>query len=142
MLEATAELREIARGVHPSVLTQDGLEAALANMADRSPVPVRLQVSLDRRLPADVEATAYFLVSEALTNAARHAQAEAVDVIVSLDGGRLTVEVSDDGVGGADPGVGSGLQGLADRLSALGASLDIVSPPGGGTTVRTVLACA
>ena len=141
LLDATAELREIARGVHPAVLTQDGLHAALANMADRSPVPVRLQVSLDRRLPPEVEATAYFLVSEALTNAARHAQAEAVDVTVSLDAGSLTVEVSDDGVGGADPEVGSGLQGLADRLSALGAGLDIVSPPGSGTTVRTVLVC-
>ena len=141
LLDATAELREIARGVHPAVLTQDGLEAALANMADRSPVPVRLQVSLDRRLPPEVEATAYFLVSEALTNAARHAQAEAVDVTVSLDAGSLTVEVSDDGVGGADSEVGSGLQGLADRLSALGARLDIVSPPGSGTTVRTVLVC-
>lgn len=141
LLDATAELREIARGVHPAVLTQDGLEAALANMADRSPLPVRLQVSLDRRLPAEVEATAYFLVSEALTNAARHAQAETVDVTVSLDLGRLTVEVSDDGLGGADTELGSGLRGLADRLSALGASLDVVSPPGGGTTVRTVLAC-
>jgi len=141
LLDATAELREIARGMHPAVLTQDGLEAALANMADRSPVPVRLQVSLDRRLPAEVEATAYFLVSEALTNAARHAQAEAVEVTVSFDAGRLIVEVSDDGVGGANPEVGSGLQGLADRLSALGARLYIVSPSGCGTTVRTVLVC-
>ncbi len=141
LLDATAELREMARGIHPSTLTQDGLEAALANMADRSPVPVRLQVALDRRLPAEVEATAYFLVSEALTNAARHAQAEAVEVNVSFDAGRLIVEVSDDGVGGANPEVGSGLQGLADRLSALGARLDIVSPSGCGTTVRTVLVC-
>jgi signal transduction histidine kinase len=123
-------------------LTQDGLEAALANMADRSPVPVRLQVSLDRRLPAEVEATAYFVVSEALTNVARHARAEIVDITVSLDHRRLTVEVTDDGVGGAEASAGSGLQGLADRLAALDASLDIVSPPGGGTTVRTVLACA
>lgn len=142
LLDATAELREIARGVHPVVLTQDGLEAALANMADRSPVPVRMRVSLDGRLPAEVEATAYFVVSEALTNAARHAQADAVDVIVSLDAGRLIVEVSDDGIGGADSAMGSGLQGLTDRLSALGAQLDIVSPSGSGTTVRTVLVCA
>lgn len=141
LLDATAELREIARGVHPAVLSQDGLEAALANMADRSPVPVRLHVSLGARLPAEFEATAYFMVSEALTNAARHARADAVDVIVSLDAGHLTVEVSDDGIGGADSERGSGLQGLADRLSALGARLDLVSPPGCGTTVRTVLVC-
>ncbi|HET8971095.1 MAG TPA: ATP-binding protein, partial [Candidatus Nanopelagicales bacterium] len=138
LLDATAELREIARGVHPAVLTQDGLEAALANMADRSPVPVRLQVSLDRRLPAEVEATAYFVVSEALTNAARHAKAEVVDVTVSLDHRNLAVEVTDNGVGGADASAGSGLQGLADRLAALGASLEVVSQPGRGTTVRTV----
>jgi signal transduction histidine kinase len=142
LLDATAELREIARGVHPAVLTQDGLEAALANMADRSPVPVRLQVSLDRRLPPEVETTAYFLVSEALTNVARHARAEIVDITVSLDHRRLTVEVTDDGVGGVEASAGSGLQGLADRLAALDASLDVVSPPGGGTKVRTVLACA
>lgn len=141
LLDATAELREIARGVHPAALTQDGLEAALANMTDRSPVPVRLQVTLDRRLPAEIEATAYFLVSEALTNSARHAQAESVDVTVTLDSGRLMVAVTDDGIGGAQSEPGGGLQGLADRLSALGAPLDLVSPPGSGTTVRTVLAC-
>ena len=131
----------MARGIHPAVLTQDGLEAALATLADRSPVPVRLQVALGRRLPPEVEATAYFVVSEALTNAARHAQAEVVDVTVSLTPGRLTVEISDDGVGGADCRAGSGLQGLADRLAALGARLEIESPPGRGTTIRTVLAC-
>ncbi len=141
LLDATAELRKLARGVHPAVLTQDGLEAALANIADRSPVPVTLHVALGRRLPAAVEATAYFLVSEALTNAARHAGAEIIDVTASLSHGRLTVVVIDDGVGGADAVAGSGLQGLADRLSALGARLDIVSPSGGGTTIRTVLAC-
>jgi signal transduction histidine kinase len=141
LLEATSELREMARGVHPAVLTQDGLEAALTTLADRSPLLVRLQVSLDRRPPAEVEATAYFLVSEALTNAARHAGASVVDVDVSLDADRLTIEVSDDGTGGAKLEPGGGLQGLADRLSVLGARLEVVSPPGGGTTVRTVLAC-
>jgi signal transduction histidine kinase len=141
LLDATSELRDMARGLHPAVLTLDGLEAALANLVDRSPVLVRLHVALDRRPPAEVEATAYFLVSEALTNAARHAHASVVDVDVSLAGDRLTVEVSDDGSGGAGLDPGGGLQGLADRLSALGARLEVVSPPGGGTTVRTVLAC-
>lgn len=142
LLEATSELREMARGVHPAVLTQDGLEVALATLADRSPLPVRLHLALERRPPPEVEATAYFLVSEALTNAARHAGARVVEVDVSLDGDRLAVEVSDDGTGGAELESGGGLQGLADRLSVLGARLEVVSPPGGGTTVRTVLTCA
>lgn len=141
LMDATSELREMARGVHPGVLTQDGLEAALANLADRSPVLVRLDVALDRRPPPEVEATAYFLVSEALTNAARHAHASVVDIDVSLDHDRLTVEVSDDGAGGAHIESGGGLEGLADRLYALGAQLEVAGPPGGGTTVRTVLAC-
>ncbi|MGQ0573229.1 MAG: sensor histidine kinase [Pseudonocardia sp.] len=142
LLDATSELREMARGLHPAVLTLDGLEAALAHLVDLSPVLVRLHVALDRRPPSEVEAGVYFLVSEALTNVARHARASVVDVEVSLDGDRLTVEVRDDGTGGAGVEPGGGLQGLADRLSALGARLEIVSPPGGGTTVRTVLACA
>jgi signal transduction histidine kinase len=142
LLEATAELREMARGVHPAVLTQDGLEAALANLADRSPLVVRLHLALDRRPPPDAEATAYFVVSEALTNAARHAGAHVVEVEVRFDGDRLVVEVRDDGAGGARLESPGGLQGLADRLSVLGADLEVVSPTGGGTTVRTVLACA
>lgn len=142
LLEATAELREMARGVHPAVLTQDGLEAALANLADRSPLVVRLHLALDRRPSPDVEATAYFVVSEALTNAARHAGAHVVEVDVSLDGDHLVVEVGDDGAGGARLESPGGLQGLADRLSVLGAELEVVSPTGGGTTVRTVLSCA
>lgn len=141
LLDATAELREMARGLHPAVLTQDGLEAALATLADRSPVIVRLHVALGRRPPAEVGASAYFLVSEALTNAARHARATVVHVDVSDGGGRLAVEVRDDGAGGAVLEPGGGLQGLADRLAALDARLEVVSPPGGGTTVRTVLTC-
>ena len=142
LLAATSELRELARGVHPTVLTEDGLETALANLVDQSPVLVRLHADLERRPPPEVEATAYFLVSEALTNAARHAHASVVDVDVSLDDDRLTIEVSDDGTGGAALQPGGGLQGLADRLSVLGARLEIVSPPhGGGTIVKTVLAC-
>ena len=141
LLDATSELREMARGVHPAVLTQDGLEAALASLADQSPVFVRLRVALDHRPPPAIEATAYFLVSEALTNTARHAHASAVDVDVSLAAGHLTVVVSDDGVGSAHLESDGGLQGLADRLSALGSRLEVVSPSGGGTTVRTVLTC-
>jgi signal transduction histidine kinase len=142
LLDATAELREMARGVHPAVLTVDGLEAALANLADRSPVLVRLHVALDRRPRPEVEATAYFLVSEAITNAARHAGAGVVNVEVSLAGDGLVIEVRDDGTGGAHFEPGGGLQGLADRVSALGARLEVHSPPAGGTTIRTVLACA
>jgi signal transduction histidine kinase len=103
---------------------------------------VRLHLALDRRPPPEVEATAYFVVSEALTNAARHAGAHVVEVDVRFDGDRLVVEVSDDGAGGARLESPGGLQGLADRLSVLGAELEVVSPTGGGTTVRTVLACA
>jgi signal transduction histidine kinase len=142
LLDATAELREMARGVHPAVLTLDGLEAALANLADRSPVLVRLHVALERRPLPEVEATAYFLVSEAITNAARYACADVVDVEVTLTDDHLVVEVCDDGTGGAHLEPGGGLQGLADRVSALGARLEVRSPPGEGTMVRAVLACA
>ena len=142
LLEATADLRELARGLHPMVLTQSGLEPALAALADRSPLPVRLTVGTTQRLPSDVEATAYFLVSEALTNAARHSGASVVEVEVSPVDGGLRVEVVDDGRGGALPGAGTGLQGLADRLAALGAELSVGDGPGGsGTRLRTVLPC-
>ncbi|SDU75338.1 sensor histidine kinase [Jiangella alkaliphila] len=146
LLEATSELRELARGLHPSVLTQAGLPDALRTLADRSAVPVRLDADLAARPPAEVEATAYFLVSEALTNAARHAGATLVTVTLARDEQGLRVEVADDGAGGArlgdGDGDGSGLQGLADRLAALGARLDVDSPPGGGTRLRTVIPCA
>jgi signal transduction histidine kinase len=142
LLDASAELRELARGLHPTVLTEAGLEVALATLADRSSVPVRLDVDLVERPGAEVEATAYFLVSEALTNAARHARAEVVTVAVSrTPGGDLDVRVSDDGIGGARLERGGGLQGLADRLAALGARLDVSSRAGAGTTIRAVLPC-
>ena len=124
------------------VLTQAGLEDALRMLADRSTIPVRLTVALAGRLPRDVEATAYYVVSEALTNAARHSHAEVVTVQVAKVADGLQVGVSDDGCGGARPGDGSGLQGLADRLAAVGATLTIDSPVGGGTRIRTVLPCA
>ena len=141
LLEATAELRELARGLHPMVLAQSGLEPALGTLVDRSAIPVRLHVAVARRLPGEVEATAYYLVSEALTNSARHSGASVVVVnVVSVDG-ELRVEVADDGRGGARPGEGSGLQGLADRLAALGAELRVDSPSGGGTRISAVVPC-
>lgn len=142
LLEATAELRELARGLHPTVLTEAGLEVALRMLADRSAIPVRLAVRVAGRLPREVEATAYYVVSEALTNAARHSGGEVVTVEVAEVAQGLQVLVNDDGRGGARPGHGSGLQGLADRLAAVGATLTIDSPAGGGTRIRTVLPCA
>ncbi|MEW9533374.1 histidine kinase [Microbispora sp. NPDC049125] len=141
LLEATADLRELARGLHPMVLAQDGLEAALAAVADRSAIPVRLRVSVGGRLPREIEATAYYLVSESITNAARHSAASVVTVEVSSGNGGLRIAVTDDGRGGARPASGSGLQGLADRVAALGARLELDSPAGGGTRLRTVLPC-
>lgn len=140
LLAATAELRETARGLHPAVLTQDGLEAALDFLADRSAVPVRLHVAVDRRLPPAVEATAYFVVSEGLTNAAKHAQARITTVTARLTGRGLLLEVGDDGVGGAQARPGSGLEGLTDRLAALDARLIVDSGPT-GTRLRTVIPC-
>jgi signal transduction histidine kinase len=142
LLEATAELRELARGLHPAVLNEAGLEVALRMLTDRSVIPVRLAVRVAGRLPREVEATAYYVVSEALTNAARHSGAEFVAVEVAQVPEGLRVRVSDDGRGGARPGTGSGLQGLADRLAAVGATLTIDSPVGGGTRIRSVLPCA
>ncbi|MFD9005011.1 ATP-binding protein [Streptomyces sp. NPDC059582] len=142
LLEATAELRELARGLHPMVLAQSGLEPALAALADRSAIPVRLHVAHMGRLPGNVEATAYYVVSEALTNAVRHSGASVLVVDVAPAEGGLCVEVTDDGRGGARPGPGTGLQGLADRLAALGGDLQVDSPSGGGTRVRAVLPCA
>jgi signal transduction histidine kinase len=140
LLEATAELREMARGLHPAVLTQDGLEAAVGFLADRSAVPVRLHVALDRRLPPAVEATAYFVISEGLTNVAKHAGAGLATVNASLTDAGLVVEVGDDGTGGAVVRAGSGLEGLADRLATIGARLVIDSGPG-GTRLTTVIPC-
>lgn len=141
LLAATTDLRELARGLHPMVLAQSGLATALDALADRSSLPVRLRVSVDGRLPREVEATAYYLVSEALTNAVRHSGASVVTVDVTTDGDGLRVAVADDGRGGARPGSGSGLQGLTDRLAALGATLELDSPAGGGSRIRTVLPC-
>jgi signal transduction histidine kinase len=136
------ELRELAAGIHPSILTDRGLGAALEALAARSPMPVELLEVPPQRLPAPVETSAYFVVAEALTNAAKHARCTHVEVAVRVGEGAVTVEVRDDGVGGANPSAGSGLRGLADRVSALGGTLEIEGPAGEGTTVRARLTLA
>jgi len=139
---AIAELRNLARGIHPAVLTDRGLDAALSALAARSTVPVKLDVQLKERPPASVEATAYFIVAEALTNAARYAHANAVAVKVHQHGDKLHIEVADDGVGGAAQRPGGGLAGLADRASSVEGTLRISSPTGGPTVVAAELPCA
>ena len=134
------DLRELAAGIHPSVLTDRGLSAALESLAARSSMPVEIGQMPPGRLPAPVETSAYFVVAEALTNAAKHSRCSHVQVGVRVENGSTTVEVYDDGVGGADPSAGSGLRGLADRVSALGGGLEIESPAGEGTTVRARIA--
>ena len=139
---ATSELRELARGIHPAVLSDRGLPAAIRTLTGRAPVPVEVLEAPDERLPAPVEAVAYYVVAEALTNIAKYAQASRVDVRVRRENGHVTVQVYDDGVGGADPRHGSGLTGLADRLAALDGGLEVDSPPGGGTTLTAQIPCA
>jgi PAS domain S-box-containing protein len=139
LLAASAELRELARGIHPAVLTDRGLAPAIAALAARAPVPVEvLDVPADR-LPAAVETTAYFTVAEALTNVAKYAEATEATVRVACEDGDLVVEIRDDGIGGADPGGGSGLRGLADRVAACDGAISVTSPAGEGTLVRAVL---
>ncbi len=142
LMEATADLRELARGVHPIVLQQAGLETAVATLADRSPIPVRLRLTVHERLPSEVEATAYYVVSEALTNVARHSEADVVSIELERVEQGLRVMVADDGRGGAAPGGGSGIQGLVDRVGALGGRLVVDSPAGAGTRIEAVLPCA
>ena len=139
--EALAELRELARGIHPAVLADRGLEPALSALAGRAPLPVEVASAPRERLPAPVEAAAYFVVAEALTNVARYAQATRAVVAVERRNGHAVVEVRDDGVGGADPSRGTGLTGLADRLAALDGRLEVESPSGGGTIVRADIPC-
>jgi signal transduction histidine kinase len=133
------ELREIARGLHPAILADGGLRPALKTLARRSAVPVHLDIQVERRLPEPVEIAAYYTVSEALTNAAKHAHAAAADIEVAERGGVLHVQVSDDGRGGADFSDGSGLFGLRDRAEALGGHLRLRSPPGAGTVLEVDL---
>ncbi len=137
---ALVELRDLARGIHPAVLTDRGLEAALGSLTGASPIPVRLDVDVDRRLDPALEAAAYFAVAEALTNAAKHSGAGVIDVQVQRRVRLLRVRVADDGVGGADP-EGDGLMGLRRRVEAHDGTLHVMSPTGGGTTLEAVIPC-
>jgi len=139
---ALEELRELARGIHPAVLTDRGLGTALQTLANRAPVPVELGELPDERLPEAVELAAYFVVAEALTNVAKYAEASHATVQVERHNGRVVVEVADDGIGGADPGRGTGLRGLADRLAVIEGRLEVESEQGHGTRVRARIPCA
>jgi signal transduction histidine kinase len=130
--EAMENVREISRGLHPAILSQCGLGPAVKVLARRSPVPVRLRADIDGRLPDPVEIGAYYIISEALANAAKHAKATIVEVSIEQRGQFLDLAVRDDGVGGADGG-GPGLAGLSDRIDALAGRMQLLSPPGGGT---------
>ncbi|MGW6276325.1 sensor domain-containing protein [Kribbella sp. NPDC055071] len=138
---ALADLREAVRGIHPRVLVDLGLEAAVREVADRMPLPVRVQMSLPGRLPPPIEAAAYFVVSETLANVAKHAQATSGEVIGWIERDLLVVGITDDGIGGAKLGAGTGLTGLVTRLDALGGTLVIDSPPGGPTRLRMECPC-
>ena len=133
--QGLAQLRDLARGIHPAVLGSRGLAAALQGLAARSPLPVELRVTHDRVAPA-VEAAIYFTVAEALTNVVKHAHATCARVMVDTAEATVSVEIADDGIGGAATAAGSGLRGLADRLDAIGGTLTVHSPRGGGTRVR------
>jgi len=136
---ALQSLRELARGIHPAVLSDHGLGAALEALAQRFPFPVEIAAVPEERLPEPVEATAYFVVAEAITNVARYARASHAVVTLEREDDALSVTVSDDGIGGADPSAGSGLRGLSDRVAVLDGRLEVESPPGEGTTVRAFI---
>jgi signal transduction histidine kinase len=138
---ALEELRELARGIHPAVLTDRGLDPAVETLANRAPMPVEVIERLGERLPKPIELAAYFVVSEALTNVVKYAHASRAQIRVGRENGRVVVEIADDGVGGADPSRGSGLRGLEDRVLALGGRLDVSSPAGAGTTVIASIPC-
>ncbi len=139
--DAMTGLRDLIQGIQPPVLTDVGLDGALQRLAEDAAVPVTLSVALPDRLPATVESAAWFVVSEALTNAVRHGQASHVEITARTRGGHLRVTVTDDGMGGADPASGSGLIGLADRVAALDGHLSVASPPGGPTLVVADMDC-
>jgi signal transduction histidine kinase len=138
LMLAIGEVRDLAHGLHPTILTERGLAAAVDSLAERAPIPVRANV-LPQRVEREAEVAAYFIVAETVTNAVKHAAATEVRVEASLQADRLSVTVADNGRGGADPAGGSGLQGLIDRVVAVGGSLTIDSPPGGGTTLRALI---
>jgi signal transduction histidine kinase len=136
---AIEELRELARGIHPAILTERGLGAAVGSLAERSRVPVVVEDQVEGRLPGPVEASLYFVVAEALTNVAKYAHATQAVVTLTRREGSVVVEVSDDGIGGADETRGSGLRGLVDRLAVVGGTLTVESPPGRGTRLTSVV---
>jgi signal transduction histidine kinase len=138
---ALEELRELTHGINPPLLTERGLPAALDELCRRAALPAHLDLTLDRRLPDQIESAAYFLASEALTNAAKHSHASEVQVRASYQSQQLIVEIADDGIGGAATTGGSGLRGLADRVEALGGRFTVSSPPGRGTTLRAEIPC-
>jgi signal transduction histidine kinase len=139
---AVDELRELARGVHPAVLTEEGLAVALESLAGRTPVPVRIESALEGRLPPEIEAAAYFVACEGIANAVKHSRARTIRVNAKRHNGRLVIEVEDDGIGGAKENGGTGLRGLVDRVEAHGGTLHIESEPGQGTRVIGELPCA
>ncbi|MEN3312042.1 MAG: hypothetical protein V7645_1371, partial [Actinomycetota bacterium] len=139
LVAALDELREFSRGIHPAVLSEAGLVPALKELARRSTVPIALDLNLDLRLAEPVEVAAYYVVSEALTNAAKHAQASAVELYMDYSDAALTLSIRDDGIGGADPSRGSGIIGLKDRVEALGGTIAVVSPSGDGTALHVRL---
>jgi signal transduction histidine kinase len=139
LADAAAELQELSRGIHPAIVSEGGLGPALRTLARRSAVPVDLDVTVNTRFPEPVEIAAYYVVSEALANAMKHAQASSVEVSLATRDGGLLLSVRDDGVGGADPALGSGLAGLADRVEALGGSIRVRSAAGAGTHITVDL---
>jgi signal transduction histidine kinase len=139
--EAVADLRDLAHGLHPTILAEQGLRPALSKLSDRMPIPTRTILDLDGRLPMTVEATVYYVVSEALANVEKHARASEVTIRVARRDDMVVVEVSDDGVGGVDPR-GSGLRGLRDRVEANGGRLEISDQSGRGTRLAAELPCA
>ena len=139
LTEVSTELRELSRGLHPAILAQGGLPSALKTLARRSTVPVTLDAAIDRRLPEAVEVAAYYVVAEALANAAKHAQASEVTVCAHRTGDRLRMSLQDDGIGGAEVSKGSGLIGLKDRVETLGGTFRLDSPRGGGTSIHVTI---
>ena len=139
LADAVAELQELSRGIHPAVLSRSGLGPALRALARRSTIPVSLDVATDTRLPEPIEVAAYYVTSEALANAAKHAQASRIEISLAPREGGVLLSVRDDGVGGADPASGSGLVGLCDRVEALGGSIRVRSSPGDGTLITAEL---
>jgi signal transduction histidine kinase len=139
LVEVLEELKELCRGIHPAILSTGGLGPALRGLARRSPAQVRLDVRVPGRLPDQTEVAAYFVVSEALANVAKHARASTIQVRLQLQDDTLQVLIRDDGIGGADPSLGSGLTGLTDRVEALGGTIDITSHVGTGTQILVKL---